>query len=113
MSANCAVGLDRLNDPDPIIYLGFQIDCLFIQKQKVKAECQIRTPKCECRFTSRGKEGRDSYSVQVDCYNKSLTSLPKELPDFTDELDVSLNAVRLIDNSLNDVENNQSIFRCS
>jgi hypothetical protein len=62
--------------------------------QTVAAECLSRTSNCVCAFTSGGKEGRVSYTVQVDCSYTQMTSLPAQLPNFTSELDVSGNNVR-------------------
>lgn len=62
--------------------------------QTVAAECRSRTSGCYCEFVSEGREGRGSYTVQVDCSNRQMTSLPAELPNFTNELDVSGNDVR-------------------
>nr|CAH0101790.1 unnamed protein product [Daphnia galeata] len=66
-------------------------------KKTVAAECLSRTSNCSCEFTSEGKEGRVSYTVQVDCSNKQMTSLPAQLPNFTNELDVSGNNLTSLD----------------
>lgn len=61
--------------------------------QIVDAECRERTAGCDCGFASEGKEGRVSYTVQVDCSHRKLKELPASLPSFTKELDVSGNLV--------------------
>ncbi|XP_046641915.1 protein singed wings 2-like isoform X1 [Daphnia pulicaria] len=66
-------------------------------KKTVNAECLSRTKCCDCKFTSEGKEGRVSYTVQVDCSYKQLTSLPAQLPSFTNELDVTGNNLTSLD----------------
>ena len=67
--------------------------CCVTAAQIVQAECQQRTASCSCDFRSEGREGRGSYTVQVDCSRKNLTELPNQLPNNTDELDVSFNQV--------------------
>ena len=71
----------------------------------MESECRERTAVCSCGFSSAGKEGRGSYTVQVDCSNRNLTTLPKRLPDFTEELDVSRNLVSVFFLILNYIEN--------
>ncbi|KAK4025915.1 hypothetical protein OUZ56_014950 [Daphnia magna] len=66
-------------------------------KKTVAAECRSRTSGCYCEFVSAGIGGRGSYTVQVDCSNRQMTSLPAELPNFTNELDVSGNNLTSLD----------------
>ncbi|XP_057367279.1 protein singed wings 2-like [Daphnia carinata] len=66
-------------------------------KKTVDAECRSRTSGCYCEFDSAGIAGRGSYTVQVDCSNRQMTSLPAELPNFTNELDVSGNDLTSLD----------------
>lgn len=76
-----------------LIYISLLESNWFSYTQKVDAECRDRTARCSCQFASLGREGRESYTVQVDCSGRQLTTLPAKLPDFTNELDVSENDV--------------------
>jgi hypothetical protein len=63
--------------------------------QHVSEECKQKLPKCSCKVNA-GDPEVISYSVQIDCANKSLHRLPNTLPKNTAELDVSNNHVTVI-----------------
>ena len=69
-----------------------QTNQFFCAWQHVSQECKEKLPKCSCKVNA-GDPEVISYSVQIDCANKSLHSLPNTLPKNTAELDVSNNHV--------------------